>query len=205
MTKHVEGICKLCGKHKKLAFEHVPPKSAFNSFAVKEIPPGATVEMMTGVGGRMPWDFSGLPGRVNQHGSGGYYLCCDCNNKTGSWYISEYVKLSNMIHDFIATNGLDIGERYTFRLLDVYPLRILKAIMTMYCDINNGCMGDEQLRNFLLNKESTDFNSDKYKLYISSRQWNASNQRYLYHVSQWNWLSNDLRNRLLSHWDNSLH
>lgn len=166
MKKTVEGTCKLCGQQKKLTFEHVPPESAFNSISVKEFPPEATVDMMTGAGGRKPWDFSGLKGKVNQRGGGGYYLCSDCNNNTGSWYISEYVKLANTFHHIITTNEMESGNTCSFHLKDVFPLRILKAIMTMYCDINNGCMGDDQLREFLLNKESRNFDSEKYKLYI---------------------------------------
>ena len=50
MKKTVEGTCKLCGQQKKLTFEHVPPESAFNSISVKEFPPEATVDMMTGAG-----------------------------------------------------------------------------------------------------------------------------------------------------------
>lgn len=166
MKKTVEGICKLCGQKKKLTYEHVPPESAFNSVSVKEFPPEATVDMMTGAGGRKPWDFSGLKGKVNQRGGGGYYLCSDCNNNTGSWYISEYVKLANTFHYIITTNEMELGNTCSFHLKDVFPLRILKAIMTMYCDINNGCMGDDQLREFLLDKESRNFDSEKYKLYI---------------------------------------
>lgn len=166
MAKVVEGICKLCGQQKKLTFEHVPPDSAFNSAPVKEFSPEVTVDMMTGAGGRKPWDFSGLKGKVNQRGGGGYYLCCDCNNNTGSWYISEYVKLANTFHHIITSNALETGRTCSFHLKDVYPLRVFKAILTMYCDINEGCMGDEQLREYLMNKESTDFNSEKYKIYI---------------------------------------
>lgn len=166
MAKSVEGICKLCGQKKILTFEHVPPESAFNSVAVKEFSPEDTIDMMTGAGGRKPWDFSGLPGKVIQRGGGGYYLCSDCNSKTGSWYISEYVRLANTFHEIIETNELKPGVFCSFQLIDLYPLRILKAIMTMYCDINNSCMGDDQLREFLLNKDSREFNSEKYKIYI---------------------------------------
>lgn len=166
MAKAVEGICKLCGQKKKLTFEHVPPDSAFNSAPVKEFSPEVTVDMMTGAGGRKPWDFSGFKGKVNQRGGGGYYLCCDCNNNTGSWYISEYVKLANTFHHIITSNALETGRTCSFHLKDIYPLRVFKAIMTMYCDINEGCIGDDQLRKFLMNKESADFNSEKYKVYI---------------------------------------
>ena len=166
MAKSVEGICKLCGQKKILTFEHVPPESAFNSVAVKEYSPEQTIDMMTGIDGRLPWDFSGLSGTINQRGGGGYYLCSDCNNNTGSWYISEYVKLANTFHEIIEANKLATGSFCSFRLYDLYPLRIFKAIMTMYCDINNGCMGDDQLREYLMNKEAIDFNGDKYKVYI---------------------------------------
>ena len=36
MGKEIFGNCKLCGKYKKLTFEHVPPEKAFNSSAVKK-------------------------------------------------------------------------------------------------------------------------------------------------------------------------
>lgn len=166
MASSVLGTCKLCGKQKKLTFEHVPPEGAFNFHAVKEFSPEVTIDMMTGAGGRKPWDFSGLPGKVNQRGGGGYYLCSECNNNTGSWYISEYVKLANTFHHIITTNELKVGSTCSFHLRDVFPLRILKAIMTMYCDINEGCMGDDQLREYLMNKEATGFNGDKYKVYL---------------------------------------
>jgi len=29
--KRVRGICHICGKHRDLSFEHVPPQSAFNN------------------------------------------------------------------------------------------------------------------------------------------------------------------------------
>ena len=120
MKKTVEGTCKLCGQQKKLTFEHVPPESAFNSISVKEFPPEATVGMMTGAGGRKPWDFSGLKGKVNQRGGGGYYLCSDCNSNTGSWYISEYVKLANTFHHIITTNEIELGNTCSFHLKDVF-------------------------------------------------------------------------------------
>ncbi len=166
MANTIEGICRLCGQHKQLTFEHVPPESAFNYIPVKELSQKDTIDMMTGADGRKPWDFSGLSGKMKQRGSGGYYLCSDCNSKTGSWYISEYVKLANTFHKILVDNNPEIGSNCSFQLTDPYLLRILKAIMTMYCDINNDCMGDDQLREFLMNKEARNFNSEKYKVYL---------------------------------------
>ena len=166
MAKTIEGICRLCGQSKRLTFEHVPPESAFNSIAVREYSSEAAMELITGANGRKPWDFSGLPGKVKQRGGGGYYLCSDCNSKTGAWYISEYVELAKTFHSIITTHNLNPGHTCSFQLFNLHPLRILKAVMTMYCDINNECFGDDRLREFLMNKESTDFDTEKYKVYL---------------------------------------
>ena len=48
----------------------------------------------------------------------------------------------------------------------MYPLRLFKAVMTLFCDINNECFGDNCLREFLLNKECSDFNHERYKVYM---------------------------------------
>ena len=160
-----EGVCKLCGERKPLTFEHVPPESAFNSWTVKRFSPETTIQMI-GSDDRLPWDFEGFKGELYQRGNGDYYLCADCNNKTGSWYISEYVKLSKYFHEILVSEKPKPQSRLHFEVFELYPLRILKAIMVLYCDINNGCMGDTSLRDFLLDKESTAFDTSKYSLYM---------------------------------------
>ena len=35
MAKKVYGKCCICGENKKLTFEHIPPRAAFNSFGIK--------------------------------------------------------------------------------------------------------------------------------------------------------------------------
>lgn len=158
--------CKLCGQTKKLTFEHVPPESAFNSQSIKKISFDESIKVMTGHEGRMPWDFEGLKGKIDQKGMGDYYLCEECNNNTGSWYISEYAKFAHTLNEMIHVENFTPRKRYSFELQDVHPLRIFKAAMVMFCDINNGCFGDERIRKFLLNKESTDFPGDKYQIYM---------------------------------------
>ena len=161
------GKCKLCGKEENLTFEHVPPKTAFNSFPVKMYSFDEAIQVLNGAAGRKPWDFDGLYGKINQRGSGDYYLCHQCNNTTGAWYMSEYVKLSKIIHNMIIDKNLRPGNKYSFKILSIYPLRLFKAIMTMFCDINNDCFGDEQLRTYLLEKESTSLDLNKYKVYLT--------------------------------------
>lgn len=166
MPKPVYGECMLCGQTKKLSYEHVPPKQACNSFRVNEYSFDSFINSESNYFSRKPWDFSGISGTIKQNGSGGYYLCQDCNSKTGSWYISEYVKLSNTFQSIIEEHTPSPGGLCSFCLLEVFPLRILKAIMTMFCDINNNCFGDQRLRRFLLEKESNDFDSKTYSVYL---------------------------------------
>lgn len=160
------GKCKLCGKTKELTFEHVPPEKAFNSNTVKIYPFEEALKLMTGSDGRKPWDYSGLKCNINQKGCGEYFLCEECNNNTGSWYMAEFVKMARTFDEIIQKEGLITGNRYSYELLDCYPLRIFKAVMTMFCDINNECFGNKKIRKFLLDKESTDFPVDKYQIYM---------------------------------------
>ena len=165
MKKSFTGKCKICGKRTDLTFEHVPPEKAFNSEPVFEYPVEEAIKTITGTDGRMPWDFSGLKGRINQRGGGAYYLCSECNNNTGSWYIAEYVRLTKIIDNIIKDKVLVPKEEYGLLIDRFYPLRVFKAIMMMFCDINFDCFGDEQLRRYILNKESKEINLDKYSVY----------------------------------------
>ncbi len=77
MSKKIHGICRLCGYHKKLTYEHIPPKSAFNDQHLVF----QTMQNM-------------LEGHKNKHfrkGMGEYSLCEKCNNTTGGWYGEAFV------------------------------------------------------------------------------------------------------------------
>lgn len=164
-VKH-PGNCKLCGQFKELTFEHVPPKKAFNSTAVKVFPFDEVIKLYTCTDGRMPWDVSGLKGKIQQKGGGGYYLCREFNNNTGSWYIEEYIRFVRTIHEMIVSNNFEINNAYSFKILKMNPLRILKSVMTMFCDINDNCLGDDSLRQFLLQKENQNFDVNKYSVHM---------------------------------------
>lgn len=163
--KHL-GICKLCGELKDMSPEHIPPKKAFNSNKVTVLPFEEVIKTMAGSDGRMPWDIQGLRGSIQQGGYKKYCLCHSCNNNTGQWYMRSYTDLAKTIHTMIGSENLSVGSSYSFKIHDLYPLRLYKAMMTMMCDINNNCFGDEQLRQFLLNKESNDIDTSKYSLYM---------------------------------------
>lgn len=160
------GICKLCGEFKDMSPEHIPPKNAFNSNSVKVLPFEEVIKTISGADGRMPWDTHGLRGILQQGGYRKYCLCHSCNNNTGQWYMRSYTDLAKTIHTMIVSEKLSVGSSYSFVIKNLYPLRLYKAMMTMMCDINNNCFGDEYLRQFLLNKEADDIDTSKYSLYM---------------------------------------
>lgn len=164
MSKNVIGVCKLCGQEKKLTFEHVPPRKAFNSSSVRVYPPEEVLKLMTGQNDRRPWDTEGLRYITQQNGSGGFYLCRDCNSNAGTWYVREYVDFTKKLNSILSESQK--AHFHNFVLKNIYPLRIFKAIMLMFCDIYHNCFEDEELRAFLLDKESNKFNLQKYSLYI---------------------------------------
>ena len=124
------------------------------------------IKTMAGEDGRMPWDTQGLKGTVQQGGHKKYCLCRECNNNTGSWYMREYTDFAKTVNAMIQQESLSVGNSYSFVIKNLYPLRIYKAMMTLMCDINNNCFGDELLRRFLMNREEKRINTSKYSLYM---------------------------------------
>lgn len=159
------GICKLCNQYKELTFEHVPPQNAFNSVPVMYYSFEEAIRTITD-SDRAPWDYDGLKGYKQQRGSGSYYLCRDCNSNTGTWYIREYTEFVNIIATMIANENVSLNSLVSFEIKNRFPLRIYKAIMTMFCDINFGCIGNDSLRPFLLEKESMEYDSSHYELFM---------------------------------------
>ena len=164
-VKH-PGICKICGEFKELTLEHIPPQKAFNSQTVKIASFEEVAKTMLGKEDIMPWDTSGVKGRLQQGGYKKSCLCRACNNNTGQWYMRAYTDFVKTINSMMQIEEFTVGNLYSFILKDVYPLRIFKAMMTMMCDINNDCFGDAELRTFLMDKNSKDYNKEKYSLYM---------------------------------------
>lgn len=163
-SKNVTGDCKICGKVKKLTFEHVPPEITFNSYPVKMIT-GETLINTIGENERLPWKYHDLKGRISQRGRGGYFLCEDCNSITGSWYVPSYSQFIYGIHDVLMRFRQEEYSALHIFAKEIKPLAIFKQIMVMFCDINHGCMGDNSIKEFILNKESKNFDKDKFRLF----------------------------------------
>lgn len=140
-----EGICRICGKHKKLTFEHVPPESAFNSNPIyfqKSVHLHDTKSPLYGK--RI---------RSNQ-GAGGYYLCKTCNNLTGSYYGESYKKFA-YIGKTALMNKVWASKNITFEYA-VQPLNILKQVLSMFMaiDTSDQLLNLDGLSDFILNKDS---------------------------------------------------
>ena len=159
------GTCKICGKYKDMSAEHIPPKHAFNSSKVLVLPFEEVVKTISGAEGRMPWDIQGLKGVPQQGGFKKYCLCHSCNNDTGQWYMRTYTDVAKTIHSMITVEKLQPGFSYSFTLNNLFPLRLYKAVMTLMCDINNDCFGDDALRKALLSKESK-IDTTRYSVYM---------------------------------------
>ena len=140
-----EGICRICGKHKKLTFEHVPPQSAFNS---KPVFFQKSIHLLD-----KKSYFYGKRIRSNQ-GAGGYYLCENCNNLTGSYYGESYKKFA-YIGMMALTNKIWASKFITFEYA-IQPLNILKQTLSMFMSIDTSdqLLNLKGLSSFILDKNS---------------------------------------------------
>ena len=163
--KPIIGKCRLCGETKKLTFEHVPPETTFNNYSVHSLS-GEQVIKQAADPNILPWDFSDTKGKIQQRGRGGYYLCGDCNSKTGQWYVPEYSKFVHIVHSALQeVKGKEFGA-LGIKMEGIKPLPVFKQIMTLFCDINEGMMGDNSLKDYLLDRTSIVFNRERYHLYM---------------------------------------
>lgn len=172
--KTIEGVCKICGKRATLTFEHVPPQAAFNDFKYAELQAEEVIKLVS-EDNRMPWDTSGLKKVYKQGGTGGYFLCRACNNNFGIWYVKEYVKFVYTLHNILLENDIRKLNQLTLEIQQLKPLRIFKSILAMFCAINNDCFGDNELREFLINKRAVNFNKSRYRIF--AYLWSGGFQR----------------------------
>lgn len=155
-NKSKEGICAICGEHKKLSFEHVPPRSAFNDKPIHLL----DSEQM------FQENYKYTHESLSQKGLGQYTLCEACNNNTGSWYGDSF-------KDF-AQQGMTILQKDNSSVLvqGIYlfkPLNVFKQIITMFLSADKvGYLRTEyKLGNFVLNKQANEF-PNGLKIYIYS-------------------------------------
>ncbi len=140
--KHkVMGTSAICGLYGELTFEHIPPRAAFNNKPVARV---LDFEQALGIG---PDDV--IKGNIQQKGMGNYTLCGKCNNDTGAWYGAAFVDWCYQGMDILQRAGGKPSLIYPHR---IYPLRILKQILTMFFSISpESLRQNRDLVQFVLN------------------------------------------------------
>lgn len=136
------GKCCVCGREDMLTFEHVPPQRAFNDRRSVIIKMDEWLELGP----------NALPkGPISQGGIGNYTLCGACNNNIGSWYGSSFVDWCYQGMDILIRSG---GNPSLFYLNYLFPLRIIKQIISMFACVNGAgfCERNPEVRSFLLNR-----------------------------------------------------
>lgn len=140
--KKVIGTCHLCGDYGPLSFEHVPPAKAFNEKSVIRIKFEQAMELVSD---------SKVKGDIQQRGMGDYTLCGKCNNDTGSWYGMDFINWCYQGFEILMRSN---GKPTLIYFHHLFPLRILKQIITMVFSANSPKLGKihPELVKFVLNK-----------------------------------------------------
>jgi hypothetical protein len=155
MTKSVFGICHICGQDKKLSFEHVPPRAAFNDRPILRT---AFEDFLCS---ENPDE---IKGKIQQRGAGARTLCEKCNSDTGAWYGGAYAKWASQAMQLIIETRGKPSLGYPFNL---FPLRVLKQIICMFFSANSPQYKklNTDLVRFVLNCESRDLPS-RVRVYV---------------------------------------
>ena len=150
--KPVFGTCRICQKHTKLSFEHVPPHAAFNDRP-------AVNKQISELISKNPDNYFEEKGKKSQRGLGAYTLCEVCNSNTGGWYGTAFAEWAHQ--------GMDILEYayrtpllyYNFR---IFPLQVLKQIICMFFSITDDlfAFNHPDLVKFIRNKKERHLNPD---------------------------------------------
>ena len=150
--KKVFGNCHICGTDTQLTFEHVPPRAAFNDCPVagKHI-----FELIN----KNPDEYAAGKGHISQRGAGAYTLCKQCNNDTGTWYGEAF---ANFAHQSLNTLEHAKGKPSLYYPFRIYPLRVIKQIITMFFSVNSDLfrLNHPDLVKFVLNKHERYLNPD---------------------------------------------
>lgn len=156
------GVCHICGQRDRLTYEHVPPKAALNNQSAKLFS-GEVILNSAKNTNTLPWETQGLRYIKFQQGKGFYSLCTSCNNLTGHWYGPAYTDFTWGIHLMLQKCDLDNVSGIHLTARSMNPLAVFKQIISMFCSINPETVGAD-FRDFLLNRDSNQFNKSKFKV-----------------------------------------
>lgn len=150
MKKNKIGECHLCGIKKKLTFEHIPPKSAFNSKPIY-------VQKYNNLFDKNSYFYQK---RIRSHaGLGAFTLCAECNNNTGSWYAKDFISFASQGMNILKEKeGKEIKTLIPFKVR-IKPLNVVKQLITMFLSIDStkSVLNIPKLQKFIQDKNSQEF------------------------------------------------
>jgi hypothetical protein len=120
------GVCRICGKSKKLTKEHVPPKSAFNDGEYLQYYMDATNREE-----HVQWKVKEVIGS----GVSLFTLCERCNNKTGRQYGGAYLDFVRAFTGVAAPNN--VNTTVEVQISNFFPARIVKQVVSMILSTSN--------------------------------------------------------------------
>ncbi len=165
-NKHY-GRCAICGKYDELSFEHIPPRSAFNSNPIKAIT-GDNLSKVIESEERMPWDFEGINYENMQRGLEKYSICKSCNNITGELYGEEYKKVAYAAAWALHNNKEKLKDNCYMQLKieDVYISRFVKQVLSMFCSVYEVFTKKySYVKDIILNKDKALEECNDFKIY----------------------------------------
>jgi hypothetical protein len=153
----VVGKCHICGEQKKLSYEHIPPESCFNNSKA------LTLNGRQAMSLQLTGSYPGKPKQL-QRGMGMYTLCEKCNSDTGRWYVDDFGSFCRQAVDHIQVSKGNPTLAYPYL---IYPLRIIKQIVTMMMSINPNTFSEDHpaLRDYVLNRHNVVL-PEKYRFFI---------------------------------------
>lgn len=143
--KSVVDTCRLCGRHKQLSFEHVPPEAAFNS--LPRFYPNTTQLIAHELEGGPPPEITHEP-----RGAGAYTLCGDCNNRC-SRYAIHFIEWAAALKSSLDAEPTATAVATSFLMR---RSRVMKQIVAMFLSANPPKMGEvnSELRRYVWSAEA---------------------------------------------------
>lgn len=159
MSKLHIGQCRICGMNTKLTFEHIPPRTSFNKHTVRTFKGGDLTKVVKG---------KSIQSKINQKGSGDYYLCAKCNNNTGDWYVPGYDRIvKGLGMSVLKYPEIKPGMTIFSKMTDVNPLAFAKELISiMCCSISIETVKELEFDKLLEDRHSNDIDITKFDLRI---------------------------------------
>lgn len=143
--KEIIGRCRICGRTKKLSYEHILPRAAGGDKRVKLYQAVDVLEANKS-GINNPF------GKIYQMGYGKYTLCKECNERCGRHYDKDftyfYRSLWYVLSKFIKKECAGKSQEEIAHLLlsgdfnvilkNIKPLNVAKRLLAAFCSIEDG-------------------------------------------------------------------